>query len=451
MAEARKYSTHPERLANQRIGTDWIVTSQGRKDRRVMVDPGDPKEVTPYYNEIEKELHTQFPTFNSIMAYFGYPGLTGRDLETLLPIVLMDPKSLAAAVPNALFQVSIQAVPLRADDVLAAQFFAPKITDVAVPPNTSVLGWRKAVRLNARAGSEAKSEGLVTAWLLFNVFSNLPDPFTSKSKNNQVMLIRGAADAKKMPVYWLVFGEVSDETGDGPRIGFLNASFDNRHGGDQKYYLPRACAQCHGGFDRNNQPDYANAKLNYFDTDHWFDRTKDDFNLKPGQGVLFDGGTVVDTDRFRRAFAVFNKLNAEVKAQNKLVDDGEQTFQFRAVSTWLTVHENEIDFVDMFDRNVAPAGGRQWTKDNPVDRQLLPLLSRYCYRCHSSVEYNVFDKDAVYEKAALMLDRLEFPVDDKLAMPQDRDLRLPVTRADWECLMLLLPQVGKDSTATCTP
>jgi hypothetical protein len=394
--KAEQVSAHPDRLAQIRPGTDRIHTRQGAMDRTVMVDPGDPKEAPLYYESIEKELETPLPTFNAILTFLGYPGLTGREVEDLDPTTLMDPALLAATVTNAAFQASIKKVPLAADDVLAARFFAPKITDVSVKEGQpTVHGWRKVVRLRARAESPARSAGLVSGWLLFNVFSNDANPFGTRSANNQVMLIRGAPGETLKPVYWLVFEGVNNDAGDGRRIDFLNASFDNRFGGDKKYYVPDACAHCHGGLV-GDEPDYKAAKLNYFDTDHWFDRTKDDFQkLPPGVGVLFDGGPDTASEQFQKAFGVFQKLNAEVLAQNTIVDARTETFQSRAVARWLDLHKQNMAFVDIFDRNIAPSGGQQWTKDNPIDRQVLPLLNRYCFRCHSSIAFHMFDKDLV--------------------------------------------------------
>jgi hypothetical protein len=453
LADAKRYSTQPEQFHPQaRFGTDWIETRQGRTDRTVAVEPGDPAQVDDYYEDVEKEVSRPLRSFNAIPEFFGYPGLTSKDLEDLEPATLMDPKSLAAAVPNATFQAAIKAVPLVQDDVLAARFFAPKITDVAVKPTDITHGWRKVVRLKARDKSGAKDNGLNEAWLLFNVFSNDPEPFKTRSLNNQVMLIRPLPTSTLKPVYWLVFG--STATGDGERIKSLNASFDNRAGGNKDYYLPTACAHCHGGLTKG-QPDYAKAKLNYFDTDHWNDRTKDDFPNLPGKrGVLFDAGPPGDTEEsqadFRAAFGVFAKLNTEVKAQNKIVDPTEQTFQSRAVNKWLDLHKTNTAFIDMFERNIAANSATQWTKANAIDAQVLPLLNRYCFRCHSSIAYHVFDKEAVLDRKESMVDRLNLSIENTFAMPQDRDLR-QFGAKERECLLQLLPHLGENTSLLCPP
>jgi hypothetical protein len=418
------------------------------------VDPGDESEAVAYYKDVDDELGAPFGKFNQIPAFFGYPGLTGKDLEDLEPGTLMDSDELLRAVKNPEFQEAVKAVPLLEGDILASRFFAPKITDVATRQDQIHFGWRKVVRLRARSMSQAQQKGLSTAWLLFNVFSNEAKPFETKSKNNQAMLIRAKGSSLSKPVYWLVFGSVANADGDGDRINFLTASFDNRDPEivpEGKYYVPRACADCHGGL---REPDYAKAKLNYLDTDHWFDRTRDDFQtIQPGLGVVFDGGTDTQTEQFKRAFAIIYQLNQEIRDQNADLGDL-SAFQLRAVEKWLDLHKSNSDFVDIFDRNLAPAEGRQWSKQNSVDSQLLPLLNRYCFRCHSSLRYHIFDKNMVFARKGLMVRRLELPAENKFAMPQDRDLvslgqNDPMLLRDRNCMIQLLPLVGQEAADPC--
>jgi hypothetical protein len=459
LEEARSYSTEPETLVQlTRFGTHLMITGDGLKQRTTMVDPGTATEAEEYYGELEAELGATFRKFNDILLYYGYAGLTGRHLEDLEPETLMDPSALLKAVPTPAFQEAVKAVPLLTGDILAARFFAPKITDVALSPSSVVLGWRKVLRLRARDGSKAKERGLSAAWLLFNVFSNEVRPFETKSKNNQAMFVRAASSSLTRPVYWLVFGTVANPDGNGDRIDFLTASFDARsdkivEGG--KYYVPRACADCHGGLI-GNKPNYPKAKLNYLDTDHWFDRTKDDFQaINPALGVVFDGGTATSTAQFKRAFGVIYKMNEEIREQNSILGDP-NAFQLRAVNKWLELHKDNIGFVDMFDRSLTPvvAGGQQWIKTNPIDAQLLPLLNTYCYRCHSSLRYHVFDKELVKTRRTAMVNRLTLATTEKAAMPQDRDLvslgeQNPQIKRDRDCLLQLLPHVGEEKADAC--
>jgi hypothetical protein len=399
---------------------------------------------------VDAELGESFAWFNRVLAYFGYEGLSGLDLERLSPGILMDPPRLIGAVPNQAFRAAVKLLPLESGEILSSRFFAPKITDVSLTSDPPLLGWRKVVRLKSRTTSRARAAGLDAAWVLFNVFSNSDDPFAARSSNNQVMLVRTAAASKPpRPIYWLMYNSVA--SGDGERTDHLDASFDARDPklASGKYYVPTACAQCHGGLDH---PEFLAARLNYLDTDHWFDRTKDDFtHLPAGIGVIVDGGTDVEDVRFKRAFNVIYQLNQEIRAQNHSVSAADPgSFQLRAVDTWLAVHKNNNRFIDMFDRNVAPQGGQQWSKENQVDRQLLPLLSRYCFRCHSSVEYHVFDKDAVLDRTGRMVSRLKLPFNTSRAMPADRNMRLsPAASRDLDCLLRLLPLVGQNVATAC--
>ena len=440
-----------------RLGSEWTIASRGPRPRPVAVDPGHPNEAGPYYAQLESDLGAPFTTFNRVLQYFGYNGLRGDDVENLEPAVLMDPVALAAAVQREEFQNAVKAVPLAPDDILCVRFFAPGITDVAGTPLAIRLGWRKVVRLRARAGSRAQTKGLASAWLLFNVFSNGIRPFDTKSANNQVMLIRADGVTSLKPAYWLVFEGVHNPAGDGRRIESLNASFDSRHpdvAHGNAYYVPRACAGCHGGLS-GGQPAYDTARLNYLDTDHWFDRTRDDFRtIDPSLGVIVDGGNDTNSEQFKKAFAVVYRLNSEIKAQNTATNGpGGDQFQLRAVSRWLQVHENNIQFVDPFQRNIAAPTEPQWSRANQVDAQVLPLLNRYCSRCHSSLRYHVFDKPAVIEKKTGMVERLQKAVTDPLSMPQDRDLEGlgELTRRDRACLIQLLPLVGTPQSSVCPP
>jgi len=98
----------------------------------------------------------------------------------------------------------------------------------------------------------------------------------------------------------------------------------------------------------------------------------------------------------------------------------------------------------MFDRRIGTRV--QWTKANPIDAQVLPLLNRYCFRCHSSLRYDVFDKDAVISKKGAMANRLNLAPTDKFAMPKDRDIH---ETHDNACLIQLLPHVGENAQISC--
>ena len=114
------------------------------------------------------------------------------------------------------------------------------------------------------------------AYLLFNVFQPRvevgSDPFEPCSRmpsrcsaNNQVILVPQTVPSGRDALFWLVF---ENAAAGGKRTDHLNATFDggdeaSRSGGNpaKPYFLPDACAQCHGG-------SAATAKLNYLDSDH---------------------------------------------------------------------------------------------------------------------------------------------------------------------------------------
>jgi hypothetical protein len=370
-----------------------------------------------------------------LTEYCGYPAteLSAQDLHDLSAPDLM------RRLPN---------------DVLGAAFFAPKIADVSgeiVPP---ALGWRKVVRLRIRPGSPAAARGVTALFVLFNHFqANVQEsPFARESVNTQAMVIRGPVSDLQDPVYWFVYDKPS--TGRGGRIKtFLDATFDSadpRLTGLIKYYVPAACADCHGG-DRDA------GKLNYLDTDHWYDRVQegDDFaQLRPSpHGVLFDGGkiaadggTAPPDARYAEAFKVLFALNQEIHEQNRAVSPS--SFVTLAVSTWLKLHTDASGqpvpaHVPMLQRGLprtTPQGIVQWTPGNPTDEALLPLLNRYCYRCHSSVRYHVFDRVAVKNRARAMISRIQTPeFQPDLTMPQDRQLPDDAKARLVELLKTLIP------------
>jgi len=82
---------------------------------------------------------------------------------------------------------------------------------------------------------------------------------------NQVILVPQTVPTGRDALFWLVF---ENAAAGGKRTDHLNATFDggdeaSRSGGHpvKSYFLPDACARCHGG-------SAATAKLNYLDSDH---------------------------------------------------------------------------------------------------------------------------------------------------------------------------------------
>jgi len=404
--------------SNKNSGT--VDSSAADSQKLRTVDPGDPDSAVVYYgktltelglnpNSLSAEELVGSMNLSQVLVHLGYPDLGLKELEDTPSAELMK------RFPG---------------DVLSSAFFAPKITDVSVKPINP--GWRKLVRFKAKG--EALKKGVSAGYLLFNKFQPDydKDPFgdqSNESLNTQLILVKGEGSALEYPVYFLVFGPRSGES---KLITFLTATFDARAPGivaENKYYVPNACADCHGGLTGEILiPDYKRLKLNYLDTDHWFDRLEDDFAFlkdhtcgqKKSCAVLYDGRN--DNSEFEQAFNVLRELNWEIQEQNAKVPPS-QSFQLRAVTRWRDLHGTDSGHKDVFARALPPAGaGDPWKADNPTDKELLPLLNRYCFRCHSSLKFNIFDRPAVVRRKKDILENMTRVLTDKKKMPQDRNL-----------------------------
>ncbi len=69
-------------------------------------------------------------------------------------------------------------------------------------------------------------------------------------------------------------------------------------------------------------------------------------------------------------------------------------FKVQAVSKWLQLHSHGEGPVSADKRSI---GAKSWTQ---ADLPLLELLDHYCFRCHSSMFYDVFDKATVVSRKA---------------------------------------------------
>ena len=58
-----------------------------------------------------------------------------------------------------------------------------------------------------------------------------------------------------------------------------------------------------------------------------------------------------------------------------------------------------------------------------TDKEALELLNEYCFRCHGSIRFNVFDKKEVTDRHTDIRARLKPAPDQlKIKMPPDRTL-----------------------------
>jgi hypothetical protein len=373
----------------------------------VRVEPGSEEQAIAYLEDIKGPDH--LPSFSGsfldaklddLLAYTGYTQATVAQLEEL------DSRTLAEK------------------SVDSTRFFAPKIINVQPPIDPNVkYGWRKVVRVPVASGSGADRDGIEALWVLFNYFSatpSFPDPLVSRAGALQAILERKASTlgAPKFPVYFFVAGPHPEY-----ELGlYLEASFDApapppRQGEDpaiSKYYLPYSCAQCHGA-----GTGLLKTKINYLDTDHWFDRVQsgDSFSDVPVANVLPDGGQP-GTSEFNIAFGVLRNLNERIELQNRAVDP--DSFQHKAVQTWHRLHPDasSSSHIPPFGRSIAYAPDNlSWQETAQPDKDLLPMLNRYCFRCHSSFAYHVFDKKAVKDLSGAMKAYVQYDI-----MPQGQKL-----------------------------
>ncbi|SRR6266508_366817 len=412
--------------------------------RQLQVERGSEAAATAYYQDAvvpQIKLLTRDTilksTIKDLFSYFGYPNMAASDIHRL---------------------PSDQIMALSPGDILATRFFAPKITEVGTPSNAIPpapgFGWRKLVRLRAKAGSQAESNGIESLLLLQNIFEPTVagDPFDATknvSKFNQAIAVRrdGPFSDLRHSLYFFAYGPLVktqlvngkevpliDGAGkfqdNGPLTVNLAATFDARDpesGQTAKlYFIPDSCAQCHG---RTVQ----RAKVNFLDTDHWIDRVKPDYSLPEDRfqqddftalagsnhAVLYDAGNNETAVQFKAAFQVIRQLNQEISDQNSRLGTA-GNFQLVAVQKWLDLHKPE-----KFDQKHAPPpqrgiGTQTWDPNNESHRKLVYYLNRYCYRCHSSIKYNVFDFAAVKSRASLISSRVLDIEDPTNWMPQDR-------------------------------
>jgi hypothetical protein len=398
------------------------------------VNPGSQAQAESYYIQLSKDLNFLTPNtitnskLDDVLRYLGYNGLHAVDLDNLPSDVLMDYDLLKTNVSDpAGFTAQFHNTnDLPNGSILVSRFFAPKITDDShLPPNA--YGWRKLIRLVAHqnlTASNAVGMPIVSAFILYNYFqadlNKSPFDPSNKAVNIQVALVstRDSINSRHAPIYWLDYDPTY-------KIHFeLDAFFDARDPilPKKQYFVPDACVSCH---NNKNKP-----LLNYLDTDYWIDRAQSvDFSTFSASKwpVLFDAGTRDDsTPQFGTAFETIRQLNTEIADQNSSTSP--KIFMTAASKNWLTLHINSVTHVQPIDRAIpTPPATQTWIKGNPDDEKILPLLSQYCFRCHGSVSFNVFDKGAVLGNTLKMKDRIEWdfnanPADRRVAMPPDREI-----------------------------
>jgi plastocyanin len=381
----------------------------------LLVDRGSAKEAADYYKDIQAplklDLSLKKTTVDQVLQYLGHGDLKAVDLEQKAS---------------------------TGGDILTTRFFAPKIIDVSGRTPLS-YGWRKIVRLHAKKGSPADKAGIGTFYLMFNFDSGNEPVYPAGQHAGQIqaMLIPASYPVQdpQRDVYFFVFNSLDGKCPDGKpcppgSLGdHLRASFDfgglSGPGNKDEYFVPRSCGQCHGTKEAKQE----GGKVNYLDSDHWFDRVQpgEEFAKVKKANVLVDGG--------EPAFQALRVFNQEIRDQNKAVH---ATFQLAAVENWLKRHQSSSGHLAPIDRPIPPSapGKPVWTKGNPQDEALLPMLNRNCFRCHSSMVFHVFDKEAVYGRAGKMMNLIRLGV-----MPQDRRLCVEARQEISKLLSEMVPTV----------
>ena len=376
-----------------------------------------------YYADISGKLGLPLAvgttSLDDLLRFAGYPA-SAAQLEALDSSVLLDPAQAASPTGLGLSQHGLGGAELRPGDILATRFFAPKIVNINVAAPKP--GWRKLVRLRTRPDSPAAQKGVESVILLFNSFTDAGQvPFPSHSINTQVMLI---APKLQPGLLWLDFDSSA-------RLGVaLNASFDaadlpDTTGGTKNYFVPDGCNACHEALGNVRTP-----MVNYLDTDHWFDRLDTDFPAlrSAGTALLFDAKTNdPSAPAFIQAFDVIRQLNEEALRQNTTVQP--DSFETQAARTWLRLHSANAAHLVPVTRGFSTTPGAPVWQGSEADG--VGMLNRFCFRCHGSVLFSVFDRSAVVTRAGNMRQRLtpshaqsQIP---GFRMPPDRSLERTMT------------------------
>ena len=390
------------------------------------ISPGSDDLARAYYTGLSSTLNLTLTvgttSLDDILTFAGYPASANK-VQALDSSVLMDPAQASSCDAGlCLTATSLGGATLRPGDILATRFFAPKIVNINTVNPTP--GWRKLVRLQTRSDSPAARAGVESIIVLFNSFSAAGQvPFPSSSVNTQMMLL---APHLTPGLLWMDFDS------SGRLATALNASFDaadlpDSTGGTRNYFVPDGCNACHESPGNQRPP-----MVNYLDTDHWFDRLDTDFPAlrDAGTALLFDAKTNDSTSpAFAQAFDVIRQFNEEALRQNSLAQP--DSFEAQAGRTWLRLHSTTTAHLPAVVRGFSTTdGGAVWQAS---EADGLATLNRFCFRCHGSVLFSVFDRPAVVTRAANMRTRVNpSHAQAKIPgwrMPPDRSLERTMTPA----------------------
>ncbi len=408
------------------------------------VPTGNAQEATNYYRLLATTLAFSTPNqifqtkLDDVAQYLGYGGFTGADLQNIPSDSLMSPgqlllvTNLSGTSPISfqhpeIILASLGAIPIRPDDILVTRFFAPKIMNVNEPEQIRPLGWRKLVRLRAHPGSTAEKNHVAYGIILFNFFSQpgtKPFATNDESINTQVMLVpdssrvAGPNGTGLDALYWLDYGALSKG---GALSLALNASFDanelsQTNNGVRPYFVPEGCVACHGNNRRA-------SLVNYLDTDEWFDRIENDFeSVKTNDLPLLVDAQTNDTNTlsFKIAFDVIRRFNMEADAE--VTNTQPRHDESLAAHKWLEVHATNDGHVLPVDRQIGTEPG--WSAQNPDDPKTLAAFNQYCFRCHGTVKFSVFNKQEIRQPQILAMIEQAIKTNALVGikMPPDREM-----------------------------
>jgi hypothetical protein len=163
--------------------------------------------------------------------------------------------------------------------------------------------------------------------------------------------------------------------------------------------------------------------INYLDTDHWFDRLENDFpELKTNApALLFDAQTNDPASiAYILAFDVIRRFNEEADEQVRTAQRAHD--ETLASQKWILLHETSNKHFPPLDRAIGPQ--QRWSTQDPDDAKVLGLLNQYCFRCHGTVKFSVFNKQALIDikMQPIMEQRLSTNAPIGIIMPPDRPL-----------------------------
>lgn len=375
---------------------------------QMTIDPGNEPLATDYYARIsahgELSWDVETSTCTSLVREFlGYPDHGCAGLEE------GSPAELSLAFPGMIESV---------------RFFAPKISTVGSGTPPTELGWRKLVRLRPKNSSAAETAGVTGAYILFNFLQVPGQPVKAGSQNTQVMLVRETPSAAGYWAYWMLYDDVGNVT------KFLQATFEDGATAAQgaKFYVPTACIECHGA--GNEKSPY----LTFLDVDHWLDRTQNPEEFTEVTNPLPDVSGQLATSE---VMATIRRLNSEISAQNERVKAPPHVRV--ASASWVALHPNGVGTLPQHERGFSRAAADRVWSSSASDVALLRLLNRYCYRCHGTKLYNVFERQNVVRRRSQMWNEITAG-----RMPEDRGRNLP--EPDRTALLKLLENLHFEET-----